>query len=137
VLVSRVARVSARWVRCMRGLGAEQRQTTHKDFVKVLVGLLSGLEDAPGVVDSTRVSLKTEENFPSGRRAVDEGRSKGIEAGQVVGVDVAEEAGQRRSCMAVVPKVVNPDVRKLGYAAVKGGHGGRRTPTPTGEARLG
>jgi hypothetical protein len=78
-----------------------------KDFVKVLVGLLSGLEDAPGVVDSTRVSLKTEENFPSGRRAVDEGRSKGIEAGQVVGVDVAEEAGQRRSCMAVVPKVVN------------------------------
>jgi hypothetical protein len=108
-----------------------------KDFVKVLVGLLSGLEDAPGVVDSTRVSLKTEENFPSGRRAVDEGRSKGIEAGQVVGVDVAEEAGQRRPCMAVVPKVVNPDVRKLGYAAVKGGHGGRRTPTPTGEARLG
>lgn len=91
----------------------------------MLKGLLAGLEDALGVVDAAGVSLEAQENLPRGSGAVhaarrspgkmstvgmfshtypfwneashSQRRPKTLEAGEVVTMDVAQEACQGRT----------------------------------------
>lgn len=65
------------------------------------------LQDSFGVVDAARESLKTKKHFSGSCGAVNEWRSQALQASEMVAMDVAEEAGERRSQVWVRPKEVN------------------------------
>jgi hypothetical protein len=62
-----------------------------EQFSEVLVGLLASFQYPFGEVHAVWVFLQTQQNFFRCGRAVDEGRLAGLQAFEVVGVDMAEK----------------------------------------------
>lgn len=63
-----------------------------------------------------------ESHLTCGSRTVNKGCPQRLKACQVITVDMAQEACERGSVTRVRAKVVDANLRKLGYDAFEGGH---------------
>ena len=96
-----------------------------EQFPEVFVGLLAGFQDAFGEVHAVRVLFQAQQDFFRGGRAVDEERFAGLQAFEVVGVDMAEEVGQWEGSwcccgFARGSEVVDADFGEFLHFAVEG-----------------
>lgn len=95
-----------------------------EQVLQMLVRLHACLEDAFGVVDTTRVSLETEEHLPCGCRTIDERGAQALKPCKVVAVNMAEEAREWWTSINMFPEEV--DCNTISCLRTKVGGGGSR-----------
>jgi hypothetical protein len=77
------------------------------DVPQVSVSDRAGLDYALGEIGAAPVSLQTNEDLASGRRAVYEGRPEAYQAPQMVAVNMAQEASQWLGTTGLLNEAIN------------------------------